>query len=95
MHCILPKNYYIVDLQNSLDEDVVNAVTPNSFNSRLDKNWLKLPIKFNYTSHLTNGARRNGCVNTRSEHIGKSPPSSIYVYVYVLCLNKVIMFMIS
>ena len=49
---------------NSLDEEVVNAVTLNTFKNKYDKNWPNLPIKLNYTSHLTEGTGRNRCVNT-------------------------------
>ena len=34
-------------------------VTLHSFKNNLDKNWLNLAIKFDYTSHLTVGTGRN------------------------------------
>ena len=39
-------------------DEVVNAITLNMFKNKLDKNWLNLPIKLNYTSHLTDETRR-------------------------------------
>ena len=63
--------------------------------TNLIKNWVRLPFKYNYTSHPTDGTGRIRYVKTWSGNVGKSPASSIYVFVYAVILTHSIVALIT
>jgi len=73
----------VVNVWNSLPNNVVQADTINIFKNRLDKHWLNQEVLFNFIADLTGSENVRICMWTSWQDVGKADSTCTFLWYLI------------